>query len=192
MKRLILLTSALALTFAAPALAKGPDQATISGPGIDDLTFQPHESGALVQGCGFFAQSFGQTPDVVEERGPRYHPKNFAGPRYTIVYRVPGPDGSTAFLRQDVYPHAGGNPLTYMKPGQPFFGTERTRGGWFQAGESCRAALVALGVPRNPPPAARGEGASFEPWPVALGVALAVALAFATFFVTRRSRTARA
>ena len=187
MKRLMLLTATLALVTAAPAVAKGPDEATISGPGIDELTFKPHESGALIQGCGFFAQSFGQTPDVVE----RYRPKNVDGARYTIVYRVPGPDGKTAFLRQDVYPHAPDYPVTYMKPGQPFFATERTRGGWFLADESCKAALVALGVPRNPPPAGRGDGASVEGWPLALGVATALALASAAFFVTRRVRTAR-
>lgn len=190
MKRLLLLTATLTLVAAAPALAKGPDQATISGPGIDELTFQPHESGGLIQGCGFFAQSFGQRPDVVH----RYQPKNVDGARYTIVYRVPGPDGKTAFLRQDVYPHSGDYPVTYMKPGQPFFGTERTRGGWFLASESCKAALVALGVPRNPPPGGSGNGTGFDAWPVAISIALAVALALASaaFFVTRRVRTARA
>ena len=51
-----------------------------------------------------------------------------SGPRYTITYTMPGP--RTSELRQDVYPYAKPNPVTDTAPGQRYFGSQRTVGGW--------------------------------------------------------------
>jgi hypothetical protein len=127
--------------------------------------------GELVQGGGFFAVTFGQTPDLrAAER-----PTGTLGPGYTVTYVVPGPNGESDRLRQDVYPFAEPAPVTYMAPGQEFFGTERTVGGWYVGADSLRDALLAAGLPESPPAGPDGDG---FPWPVAGALsALAAALA---------------
>ena len=78
---------------------------------------------------GFFPQMYGQTPDPTL----RAQPKGTLGQRYTIVYVVPGPNGIKSRVVQSVYPYAKPVPLTYMRPGQTFWGSERAHGGWFVA-----------------------------------------------------------
>jgi hypothetical protein len=141
--------------------------------------------GDLTQQAGFFAATFGQQPDPMLPS----RPKGKLGPKYTITYTVPGPDNELDKLRQDVYPYAPGGPVTYMEPGQSFFGTERTRGGWFQATSQLKETLVAAGLPSRPT-AASSDG-------TALGTNVLGALAVALFlvaatavFLRRRTRPA--
>ena len=193
MKRLVFLSSTLVLALAAPAAAKGPDQATVTGPGLDGgkIVFSsgggdPEAGtgfGSFVEAVGFFPAMFGQVPDpMVDTR-----PKGSLGPRYKVVYRVPGPNGDNAFIRQDLYPYASAGVVSYTKPGQPFFsGAEKTRGGWFVAGHPTRDALVAAGFPRTSP--GGGDGGSWldpvvDAWPYAL---VALLLAAALVLVARR------
>ena len=68
--------------------------------------------GALVDLGGFFPQMYGQTPDPTL----RAQPKGTLGPRYKVVYVVPGPNGIQSRVVQYVYPYAKPVPLTYMKP----------------------------------------------------------------------------
>jgi len=77
--------------------------------------------------------------------------------------------------------------VSYTKPGQRFWTTERTRGGWFVAPTSLKDALVAAGLPRSAP---TGGGTDDGiPWTVAaVLVALAAALAAAVFAVFRIRR----
>ena len=72
------------------------------------------------------------------------------GPRYTIVWTVPGPPGpATHRVRQDLYPYARGGAATYTKPGQPIFdGT--TQGGWYRNPE-LKSMLVTIGLPKVAP-----------------------------------------
>jgi hypothetical protein len=91
---------------------------------------------------------------------------------------VPGPEGQEDELRQDLYPYAASGPVSYMPPGQPFFGWRKTAGGWFQGGPVLEEALVAAGLPESPPTAPTDDG-SPVPWSVValvgvLGIALAV------------------
>src|SRR4051794_10281774 len=98
MRRLIVL-AALAtlatLAATAPAAAKGPSTASITGPGLDHgpPTRGGGEGapgpplGSLVQFGGFFARVFDQIPAPP----PRAQPTADLGPRYQVVYRVPGP-----------------------------------------------------------------------------------------------------
>src|SRR3954452_20831988 len=117
----------LVLALVPAAFAKGPSEARISGPGIgkaivvggDAESRSPSDFGALVEGLGFFAAAFGQQPDPMLARPPRGE----LGPRYVVTYHVPTGEASAVDITQDVYPYADGGPVTYMRPGQPLFGT---------------------------------------------------------------------
>src|SRR5438105_10541558 len=107
MRRSPLLAVAVAgaLLLPAAAAAKGPSEATITGPGLSSgLTFRGGGEGGdtnlglLVAQGGFFPQTFGQSPD------PTGAKPDDLGPGYSVVYTVPGP--STDTLRQDLYPYA--------------------------------------------------------------------------------------
>jgi len=193
----LLATVAAALALAGPAAAKGPDQATVAGPGLDDgqITFasgggDPGSGtpfAAFVDGTGFFPALFGQSPDpMLAER-----PSGDLGPVYRVTYRVPGPEGGTFTIRQELYPYAGSGPVTYTPPGQRIFDTT-SRGGWFAAPPSFKQTLVAVGFPRSAP-ADADSGRWFEPvldaWPYAL-VALAAAGGLALLLRRRPRLTA--
>jgi hypothetical protein len=64
--------------------------------------------GSLVQYGGFFPQVFGGVPDPTR----RTRPAGDLGPRYRVVYRVPGPGGKST-IGQDVYPYAKPNRSGY-------------------------------------------------------------------------------
>jgi hypothetical protein len=184
MKKL-LFVPVLALVFAAPALAKGPSEAEVTGPGIKGGAIhlgssQPGDPGPgtplgdLVDKTGFFPAMFGQTPDPML----RSKPRGSLGPKYTITYRVPAP-GGTDTIRQDLYPYAAQGPLTYTKPGQEFFGSERTHGGWFQAPATLKSDLVDRGLPASAPSAGGSTDDGFWPLSTALTATLAAALGLA-------------
>jgi hypothetical protein len=147
------LTAALALPSA--AAAKGPSSASISGPRLDrSLAIEGQGEmgpgtplGALVDLGGYFSQMFGQTPDPTLKA----QPKGSLGPRYKVVYVVPGPNGIQSRVVQLVYPYAKPVPLTYMRPGQPFWSTDRAHGGWFRASTGLKRVLVRAGLPAVAP-----------------------------------------
>jgi hypothetical protein len=159
MKRICILIAggALALAFAAAAAAKGPDQATITGPGLDSPIILGGDAegnvgstfGRFVEGAGFMHAVFRQTPDRMLAK----RPKGDLGPRYDIVYRVPGGGTGTAYARQALYPYAAGGPVTYMRPGQLLFGGDHaTHGGWFRSLDSSFSEqLDSLGLPKTAP-----------------------------------------
>ena len=191
MRRFLLLATAgalAALVATAPAAAKGPSTASLTGPGLDHALPIKGEGeagpgtplGSLVQLGGFFPQVFLQVPDSTT----RTRPTGDLGPRYRMVYRVPGPNGISTVV-QDVYPYAK-TPVTYMSPNQHFWGGgNRTHGGWFVAGPGLKATLVAAGLPESPPSASGGS----VPWAwMATGV-LAVIVLLA--LVLRRRNIAR-
>lgn len=188
--RSVTLTMIAALVLAVTAAAKGPSSATISGPGLDDeITIGGlADEGGFAQQAGFFAQAFGQTPDPTL----RTRPAGVLGPRYDVDYTVPGPDGEVWHLKAALYPYAEGGPLSYMRPGQPFFRGPRSHGGWFRAPAELRAALVEAGLP---PARVRAGGATpfwRSPGGIALWVAVAMTLFAATLLIRRRPRPAAA
>lgn len=187
MKRVFLILSIAALALPATALAKGPSGASIGGPGGGGgITFTGDGESArtglgnLTEQAGFFPAVFGQEPNPMLES----RPKGELGPKYTITYTVPGPNNELDKLRQDVYPYAKSGPVTYMEPGQKFFGTERTRGGWFQADGQLKQTLVSAGLPSTAADAS-SAGRSFPTDLVAL-LGIGLALAAATALVVRR------
>lgn len=192
MTRACLILAITALALPVTAFGKGPSEAMMSGPGGGGGISFPGggESGGtplgdLTQQAGFFAATFGQQPDPMLTG----RPQGDLGPKYTITYTVPGPNNELDKLRQDVYPYAAGGPVTYMEPGQGFFGTERTRGGWFQATSQLKETLIEAGLPSRPAPAS-SEGTAFR---TNLFGVLAVALflvAASALFLRRRMRPA--
>jgi hypothetical protein len=187
MRRFILLASLAALATAAPAAAKGPSSASLTGPGLGHAL--PVKGlgergpgtplGALVQFGGFFPQVFGGVPDPTR----RTRPAGDLGPRYRVVYRVPGPGGKSTIV-QDVYPYAKPNPVTHMRAYQRFWDDMFTHGGWFVSRSALKATLVEVGVPKSPPT----PGVSF-PWAWsgagAAGVVLLLVLALRRRGMTR-------
>jgi hypothetical protein len=171
------------------ALAKGASKATITGPGLGAGIRLAGEGdpggGALMQiaeDSGFFPAVFLTTPNpMLSER-----PDGELGPRYTIVYVMPGPSGVDE-IRQDVYPYATPSLVSYTKPGQPYFGTERTVGGWYVAGPTLKDDLVAVGLRATAPPVADDAGREI-PWEAFGVLALLVALAGLGFVVVRSRR----
>jgi len=193
MKRLFLILAITALALPAGALGKGPSGASLDGPGGGGITFNGDgESGGtplgdLTDQSGFFPATFGQQPDPMLPG----RPKGDLGPRYTITYTVPGPNNDLDKIRQDLYPYASPAPVVYTAPGQKFFGSERTRGGWFQADPALKETLVSAGLPAQPP-AASGGGSMLSVSLVSLGAAALLLLAATAVVLRRRMRPAPA
>ena len=191
MRRFLLLATAgalAALVATAPAAAKGPSTASLTGPGLGHAIPIKGEGesgtgtplGSLVELGGFFPQMFRQFPDSTT----RSRPLGDLGPKYRVAYRVPGPGGISTVV-QDVYPYAK-TPTTYMRPNERFWGGNRTHGGWFAAGPGLKVTLVEAGLPESPPPPV--SGGSF-PWAWTVAGILAVVVLLA--LVLNRSRIAR-
>ena len=185
-KTLLLLVAVGAIALPASAFAKGASEASIQGPGLGktvmisgDGETSGDKLGNLGQSAGFFPAVFGQTPDPMTEQ----RPAGKLGPRYRIVWTVPGPNGESR-ISQDAYPYADPQPVTYMKPGQVFWDGQRTRGGWYVGDSQLRASLFAAGVPRSAPSTG---GFDWTRWTLigVTGAALLLALAFAVTRVRR-------
>jgi hypothetical protein len=84
---------------------------------------------------------------------------------------MPGPNNEEDVIVQDVYPYATPEPVSYVKPGQPFWSTEKTRGGWYVASSILKDDLMAAGLPATAPQ--NNTPSSDSPWTV-IGPALAL------------------
>jgi hypothetical protein len=209
------MTVAAALSLAAPTLAKGPSQASITGPGLVRAIVisgegEPGQQGTLAVLAGqtglynalFGAEITGipQTPTSL--RTPP--PKAALGPRYTVSYTVPGvtPQPGEQFGRivQDLYPDAVGGPVIYTPPGQGGFGQSLQVTGWLRASPQLTRTLAQLGVPLRPvtpasprtrpsavhSAAARQTGSRALAWLIAAAVAVAVTALACTALWRRR------
>lgn len=152
---------AVALVTAGPALAKGATKAVITGPGLTRPIIvadagEPGESGhlaTLAEQSGLFTVLFGAGtigPHTTLHSPP---PHAALGPRYTVIYTVPGVDPQPGErygrIRQKLYPYATGRPLIYTPPGQHGFGQKLQATGWLRAGPGLVRTLAQLGVPRE-------------------------------------------
>lgn len=178
MFRLSIVFVLAALAVPAAALAKGPSQGSISGPGFSKTVKVLYDGGGgsagdnLTQASGFFPAAYGQSPDPMQHR----RPAGPLGPRYTIAWKVPG-GGSTPYrIQQDLYPYARGGAVTYMKPGQPIFGTT-TQGGWYRD-PGLKRTLVSLGLSAKAPSAGSGTSYNLVAGLAAAGVLVVLALWF--------------
>ena len=157
MQRLLLVLAVAALALPTAAIAKGPDEATITGPGLDKaITITGLEEPgspimAFAEAAGFFPAIFGQQPNPMLPG----RPKGDLGPKYRIDYNVPGGEGGSFSISQDLYPYAQPAAVTYTKDGQQIFDMTTTGGWWSDA--ALKDQLVALGLPKT---AAEAEAAS--------------------------------
>jgi hypothetical protein len=193
---LVLVVSLVGLFVVAPsAFGKGASEATITGPGLGEPVTLAGEGQAggeqlmqIAQDAGFFPAVFPQSPDPMLDA----RPAGTLGPRYRVEYVMPGPNNEVDTLVQELYPYASPSPVTYVEPGQPFWMTEETRGGWFVASAALKDQLVAAGLPETAP--TDGATPSDSPWtvigPVLILVAIA-ALGGLAFAVMRRARRSR-
>jgi hypothetical protein len=158
MRKALPLICLLALFLASPAHAKGPDRATLTGPGLQKpLVLSGYGSdgkaplGALTSAGGFWSQVFGSAAAGVN-LGKQLveRPQGALGPRYLVVYRVPGPKISS-LLRQELYPYAA-EPVSFM-PRQRFWQTRTAPGGWYRLVPRLRATLFKAGLPTTAPAA---------------------------------------
>ena len=153
MRRYLVVATLVALALPAFAAAKGPVSASISGPGLERaLAIEgdgegPGAVGSLATASGVLAQMFVQSPDPTVAR----RPAGTLGPRYAIVYLVPGPNDIQSRVTQYVYPYAKPRPLSYLRPGQVFWDGRKAHGGWYRATAALRRALVRSGLPATPP-----------------------------------------
>ena len=192
MRRSMFLAAALTalLLFPAAATAKGPSAATISGPGLAHaLTIDGYGEGdstsplgILVGEAGFFPQAFEQTPVSTT----RSHPTDPLGPRYLVVYKVPGPNGDST-LRQALYPYAVNGPASYMTPGQKIWDTQAVPGGWYRGTEALKNMLVKAGLPATAP-RRRASAGQAHGRTVAVGAGAGGALAAGTLGLLYRRR----
>src|SRR5262245_7804994 len=173
MRLRILIVPALAFALPTAALAKGPVEATIAGPGLDGTIAVPGNGedggssplGRLVENAGFFPLAFGQDPDPTTREAP----KGDLGPSYTVTYRLPGPNGMST-PEAELYPYAD-PPVVHMEPGQTFFDGMQAYGGWILAADGLKPALVAIGLPETPPSTSTDDGPlglGLDAWLVAL------------------------
>lgn len=190
MNRAILILALAALALPAAAFGKGPSGAVINGPGGGDdgsggIMFGGGPNSGLFglsEQAGLFPAVFARQPDPMLKR----RPEGDLGPKYTIVWTVPGPNNETWKLRQDLYPYAQSGPVTYMAPGQKVFEIPGgTHGGWFQAGSRLKEILVAAGLPASPTDASADDSAISASLFSLLAVAMLLA---ATAVILRRRR----
>lgn len=184
MKRLLVLVTLVALALPAAALAKGPSEASLQGPGLEKtVKFTGSESDpyssvmTLADAAGFFPAVFAQEPDPMLPG----RPKGDLGPKYTIEYTVPG-DGDTFQIRQDAYPYAEPYGFTYLAPGQKVFDTT-TRGGWFEAPRLRETLNVPATVPTVD---SAGSAGFFSAGRLGAAVVFGLLLCAAVWFYARR------
>jgi hypothetical protein len=217
LRRLIVVTAlaagvsiAAAITLATPALAKGPSQASITGPGLahpivvsgNGEPGQQGRLGNLAMETGLFTAMFGPGVTVGSQAPvqPRTPPRPASlGPRYTIIYTVPGvtprPGQQFGQIRQYLYPWAAGGPATYTPPGQQGFGGALLSvTGWLRATSPLTGTLAQLGIrPRAATQAAQQPGSRTPAWLVAAAAVIAAAaLTGAALWLRRRGRAAAA
>jgi hypothetical protein len=151
--------AALLLAIPTAAQAKGATSATISGGGPGGLPGGPitlkgngepgssTDLGMLAEGSGLYTVVFDSGTNAILPAAPT----DRLGPRYTITWTFPDPEGGKdRKVVQHVYPYAAGGPVTFMPAGQPVLDMT-TRGGWYQGFDGFRAQLIELGLPNRKP-----------------------------------------
>jgi hypothetical protein len=131
------------------AQAKGPDHATISGPGIGTtrLTMDDPDRSLdrLLQLTRFWESAERPAWDADPPAGD-------LGAAYTVTYHVPDlhdPGGAKPdSVRQDIYPFAESGPVVYLAPGQTVYDTDLAAG-WFAADDRLVGVMTELGVSRT-------------------------------------------
>jgi hypothetical protein len=157
-------------------VAKGPNGASIEGPGLARPVVVDYSEGASVatEGLGALLRHSRLTdaliaaagapppPGVILVTPSARRPPGRLGSRYVVTYDM-GTPGDV--IRQDLYPYADGGPVAHLPAGQ-WSGTRPLHGGWLRADAVLLDVLVDAGLPAvDPsPPAAKAPapGASSQ------------------------------
>lgn len=130
------------------AAAKGPESATISGPGIDgtlELIGEDNwvQVSKLMEQTGLWYAT-GDLPRPIEA------PSGELGPAYTLTWVNGGPPGKSTEERtmvQVLYLHAENGPLIHTPRQDALESWGQERIGWFTAPDGLHGTLEELGVP---------------------------------------------
>jgi hypothetical protein len=193
---------AAVIGLATPALAKGPIQVRITGPGLAHPVViagvgepgQMNRLAVLATQTDLYSLLFGaggSVPAPVRLSAPPSAAT--LGPRYTIVYTMPGvpaqPGQEFGRIRQDLYPQARGGPVIYVPPGQQGFGQPLLATGWLRGSHQLEHTLAQLGVRSQPDsPAAGASAPATWVWLIVAAAAVAVAALAVTVLRHRRPR----
>jgi hypothetical protein len=213
----VLALAALLLVVPTAAQAKGATAATIDGDGPGGLPGGPitvrgdgepgsgTALGNLTDASGLFTLMFERRrtatrPCAQCPGGLKAAPTDRLGLRYTITWTFQDDSGTDRGIRQYVYPYAATGPVTFMPAGPPIF-EETTIGAWYQATDSLRQQLIALGLPNRtalgstagpaPAPASPQPTPAASPpaaWPRVVAVVAGLLLAAGAAVVLRRRR----
>ncbi|GAA2415218.1 hypothetical protein GCM10010404_86810 [Nonomuraea africana] len=139
--------AALLLPAGGAAWAKGPDRATLTGPGLDGAVEIRPGSEADSAGLTLLREASGIDAILLTElpgttRADR--PVAALGPAYRLVWHAPGEE--RALVVQEVYPYAEPGPWVHT-PAQPL----AVRHGWSQAPSFLKDTLVGFGLPEAAP-----------------------------------------
>ncbi len=134
--------------FSEPAAAKGPESATVTGPGIDRTielldTADVDLVGQLMEQTGIWYVT-GDHPSPLEE------PTGELGPAYTVTWINSGPPGESVeerTIRQLIYLEAENGPVLHNPAQEGLEGWGPGVIGWFAAPNGLRDTLAELGVP---------------------------------------------
>lgn len=148
-----LVITAIVILMAAPALAKGPSSATVTGPGIDEpielLDYPQHDLEsrdlvvALMRLTGVWYGNMGL--EETTERPPDVE----LGPAYILTWvseANPGDPNDDYTIQQSLYPHAQGGPVVHT-PAQPALDDTSLTLGWRTVPVEFNDTLRQLGVP---------------------------------------------
>ncbi|HSK96092.1 MAG TPA: hypothetical protein VK891_05690 [Euzebyales bacterium] len=170
------------------ALAKGPVEVSINGPGGGgdiDIGGDPGsgEPGGgsllsrLAEHAGLFTVGFGDNVSELREQ----QPPGDLGPEFRLEWAVPNPEGTTDTIVQRLYPYADAGAVTHTEADQAYMGME-TFGGWYVGGTELSAALTEAGVPEQPP------ATGLNVMPIAIGIGTLCVLALLALGVGRTVR----
>jgi hypothetical protein len=179
----------LVVMCATNATAKGPSQAVISGPGLGQPivvrepgspTIGP-DLASLIESSGILAQLWCRgCKDLMAKQ-----PQGDLGPMYVVRYRVSfDVERTPTWVEQRTYPFAEPRAVSYVRPGQEFWG-RRTVGGWYEA-PKLRAVLLRIGVPgptSAPPDGSGVDPAETTPFPLSIGGIVRASLIAAALIV---------
>jgi hypothetical protein len=190
----VLLPALVLVVLADPASAKGPSEATLTGPGIDEPIDLRDAVGdetfwAMSGDLGAYAAMGGT--GLIGSRAEVGRPIGELGPAYELTWG--------GFVEHDVtvvlHPYAEGGGRLFVPGGQDTITGYPTEEGWFVLPRRVVPALHEAGLPRAPAePVAVASRVADEPggsWPVAdvaAGAAVAAGLAGAVLLLRRGRR----
>lgn len=165
----LVVTIAIVVAIGGTAFAKGPESATITGPGIDepielinvdyfDTDYTDHVKELMRQTSLWYATGGGSRISA--------EPAGTLGAAYTLTWINSGPPGDLVderTIRQLLYLHAEVGPIIHTPAQEGLEGWGPDVVGWFTAPDGLTDTLAALGVPVSASESIFDMSASIDP-----------------------------